>query len=407
MLNVVHVCDHLGWPGSRMHGVKRLFAWMIPRFDSSRFNVSLVSLRRKDLSEDTLEQLGIDVTYLHKGRFDPSTWTALGKVFDARRADIVHLHGYGATTFGRLAAATRGLPVILHEHANLTDTPWFQKVADRMLEPYTDLALAVSRSTAEFVVRARLVREAKTKVVYLGVPLEEFARPRSDEEIRTARAALGIAPDTFVLGTVTRLMPSKGNAYLVDAMKVVRKRLPDARCVIVGEGELQAELEAQARALGVADCVQFTGFTRDVAGRLAALDLVVFPSLWEGTPLTAFEALAMGKPIVATDADGLVDILTDGRDARIVPRRNAGALAAAVLELHDDPELRSRLGSRARATGLQYDIQAFVRKMEQLYELMHRVSRATKRRGLLREDLGFLGDAATAPIARGAAGAAP
>jgi glycosyltransferase involved in cell wall biosynthesis len=396
MLNVVQVCDHLGWPGSRMHGVKRLFAWMIPRFDKRRFNVSLVSLRRKDLSEDTLEQLGIDVTYLHKGRFDPSTWTALGKVFDAQRADIVHLHGYGATTFGRLAAATRRLPVLVHEHANHTNTPWFQKVADRVLEPYTDLAIAVSQSTAEFVVRARLLPEVKTKVVYLGVPLEEFARSRGDEEIRAARAALGIAPETFALGTVTRLMPSKGNSYLVDAMKVVRERLPNARCFIVGEGELQADLEAQARALGVSDCVQFTGFTRDVAGALAALDLVVFPSLWEGTPLTAFEALAMGKPIVATDADGLVDILTDGRDARIVPRRDAGALAAAVIALHDDPDGRARLGSHARATGMQYDIQAFVHKMEQLYELMHRVSRATKRQGLLREDLSFLGGRASA-----------
>ncbi|MPY88114.1 MAG: glycosyltransferase [Luteitalea sp.] len=406
MLNVVQVCDHLGWPGSRMHGVKRLFAWMIPRFDPTRFHVSLVSLRRKDLSEDTLEQLGIDVTYLHKGKFDPSTWTALGKVFDAQRADIVHLHGYGATTFGRLAAATRGLPVLLHEHANHTDTPWFQKVADRILQPYTDLALAVSKSTAEFVVRARLVPSAKTKVVYLGVPLDEFARPRTHEEIRAARAALGIEPETFALGTITRLMPSKGNTYLIEAMKHVGQRLPDARCFIVGEGELQAELEAQARALGVSDRVRLTGFTRDVAAALSALDLVVFPSLWEGTPLTAFEALAMGKPIVATDADGLKDILTDGEDACVVPQRDARALGDAIVRLQGDRELRSRLGAHARTTGRRYDIQAFVHKMEHLYELMHRVSRATKREGLFREDLSFLGRLGVASAPHGAAKAA-
>ena len=76
-LNVLQVCDHLGWEGSRMHGVKRLFAWMIPRFDKSRFNVSLISLRRKDLSEDTLEQFGIDVSYLSRHKFDPATYTAL------------------------------------------------------------------------------------------------------------------------------------------------------------------------------------------------------------------------------------------------------------------------------------------------------------------------------------------
>ena len=102
-LNVLQVCDHLGWEGSRMHGVKRLFSWMIPRFDPERYNVSLVSLRKKDLSEETLESMGIDISYLHKSKFDPATLTALLKVIDRQKTDILHLHGYGATTFGRLA----------------------------------------------------------------------------------------------------------------------------------------------------------------------------------------------------------------------------------------------------------------------------------------------------------------
>ena len=191
-LNVLQVCDHLGWEGSRMHGVKRLFAWMIPRFDRSRFNVSLVSLRKKDLSEETLDALGVDIEYLHRSKFDPATLTALLKIIDRKEIDILHLHGYGATTFGRLAGAMRRVPTILHEHANLTDTPWFQKVADRLLEPYTDIALAVSKSTAEFVHEARLVPNEKIKVVYLGAPVEEFSRPRTPAEIAAARQALGI-----------------------------------------------------------------------------------------------------------------------------------------------------------------------------------------------------------------------
>ena len=140
-----------------MHGVKRLFSWMIPRFDPARFAVSLLSLRKRDLSEEPLEALGIDITYLERSKFDPMTLPALLKVIDRKRPDILHLHGYGATTFGRIAAAMRRIPTILHEHANLTDTPWFQKVADRLLEPYTDIAMAVSKSTADFVVRSRQI----------------------------------------------------------------------------------------------------------------------------------------------------------------------------------------------------------------------------------------------------------
>ena len=133
-----------------MHGVKRLFAWMLPRFDPALVKPALISLRRRDLSEETLDALGVDITYLQRGKFDPATLTDLMKEIDRRKIDVLHLHGYGATTFGRLAAKFTRLPVVLHEHANLTATPWFQQVADRLLAGTTDIALAVSESTAEF-----------------------------------------------------------------------------------------------------------------------------------------------------------------------------------------------------------------------------------------------------------------
>ncbi len=389
-LNILQICDHLGWEGSRMHGVKRLFAWMIPRFDPARYNVSLVSLRKKDLSEETLESFGVDITYLHKSKFDPATLTALLKVIDAKRIDILHMHGYGATTFGRGAAAIRRLPAILHEHANLTDTPWFQKVADRALEPFTDIAIAVSKSTADFVINARLVRPEKVKVVYLGVPLDEFSLVRSPAGIAEARREIGLADDDFAIGSVTRLHDSKGNEYLVDAARMVLDANPRARFFLVGEGPLLPALQAQAARLGLGDRFVFSGFVRDVARILSAFDLSVFPSLWEGTPLTGFEALAAGRAIVATDADGLVDILRDGYDARIVPKRNARALADQILALMGQPDERARLAANARVTSRRYDINTFVRKMERLYPLLHETSRRTHRRGILEADLDFL-----------------
>ena len=395
-LRILQVCDHLGWEGSRMHGVKRLFAWMIPRFDRSRYDVSLVSLRKRDLSEETLDSLGIDIQYLHRSKFDPATVTALLKIVDHKQIDVLHLHGYGATTFGRLVGKMRRLPTILHEHANLTDTPWFQKVADRLLAPSTDLAIAVSKSTADFVIQARQIPPARVKVVYLGVPLEEFARRRSAEEIDSARAELGVRAGEIAVGSVTRLHDSKGNTYLVEAAAEVLRQRPHARFFLFGEGPLKAGLEAQARSLGLADRFVFGGFTRDVARTVSAFDMSVFPSLWEGTPLTVFEALAMGKPIVATDADGLLDVLTAGRDALIVPKRDSAALAGGIVRLIDSEPERARLSAAARETGQHYDIAAFVRKMERLYDLLHDVSRKTNRRGVLQADLSFLTDGARA-----------
>jgi glycosyltransferase involved in cell wall biosynthesis len=379
-----------------MHGVKRLFAWMIPRFDPARFDVSLVSLRKRDLSEETLDALGVDITYLQKSKFDPATLPALLKVIDRKKIDILHLHGYGATTFGRMAGAIRRLPAILHEHANLTDTPWFQKAADICLERFTDIAIAVSTSTARFVVKARKIPPEKVKVVYLGAPVEEFARARSPDEIAAARRELGLRPDDFAVGTVTRLHDSKGNEYLIEAARRVIDERPRAKFVLVGEGPLLGALQEQARALGLGDRFLFHGFARDVAGVLSAFDLSVFPSLWEGTPLTVFEALAAGKPIVATDADGLVDVLTADRDAFIVPTRDAPALADRIICLMDQPDERARLSAAARMTGRHYDIGTFVRKMERLYGILHDVSRPTRRRGVLDADLSFLARGAIA-----------
>ena len=373
-----------------MHGVKRLFAWMIPRFDPARYRVSLVSLRKRDLSEETLEQMGVDITYLARSKFDPATLPALLKVIDRKQIDVLHLHGYGATTFGRLAAAIRGLPVVLHEHANLTSTPWFQKVADRLLEPYTDLAIAVSKSTAEFVVGARRIRPERVKVVYLGAPLEEFGAPRAPEEIAETRKTLGVDPGDFLVGTITRLHDSKGNQYLVDAARLVLDQRPHARFLLFGEGPLRASLEAQAATLALGDRFIFGGFVKDVARVLGAFDLSAFPSLWEGTPLTVFEAMAAGRPIVATDADGLMDVLTDDVDAMIVPKRDARALAAQIIRLMDDPALRQRLSEGGRRSARQYDIAAFVRKMERLYDILHRESRSRKRRIAETLDLAFL-----------------
>lgn len=363
-----------------MHGVKRLFAWMIPRFDSSRFDVSLLSLRKKDLSEDRLEDYGFPVYYLEKTKFDPTTLPALVALLKRLEIDVIQMHGYGATTFGRAAALYLGIPNILHEHANLTDTPWFQKIPDKILDRYTDVAIAVSESTREFCVRGRLLSPERVKKVFLGAPLDEF-QPFSPEKAREARHRLGYEDDNVKLfGTVTRLHESKGNRYFVDAAARVAQARSDARFVIVGEGPLQPELEAQAERLGIRDRVDFLGFQRDVASCFASFDVAVFPSLWEGTPLTVFECMAMRRPIVSTDVDGLREVLVREDNAVVVPPHDAEALAQGMLRVIEDGPLRERLAARAHETSERFDIQAFVDTMEELYEVLVERYRSEGRR---------------------------
>jgi glycosyltransferase involved in cell wall biosynthesis len=352
-----------------MHGVKRLFAWMIPRFDTSRFEVSLLSLRKKDVSEDNLESLGFPVYYLEKTKFDPTTFPALVSLLRKHRVDVIQAHGYGATTFGRAAALYLGIPNILHEHANLTDTPWFQKIPDKLLNPVTDVAIAVSESTREFCTKGRLLSPERVKKVYLGAPLDEF-RPLSPAETASARKSFGFSNGAKVVGTVTRLHESKGNSYFVDAASLLAKKREDVEFAVVGEGPLLDDLKAQAARLGIGERVHFLGFQKDVAAVFAAFDVAVFPSLWEGTPLTVFEAMAMARPIAATDVDGLKDVLVDGSNALVVPSRNALELAHAMERILNEEGLSARLSERAHETSKRFGIQAFVNKMEKLYEVL-------------------------------------
>jgi len=353
-----------------MHGVKRLFSWMIPRFDKSRFNVSLLSLRRRDLSEETLEEHGVSVHYLAKSKFDPTTLPALVRLLRKLEIDVIQTHGYGATTFGRAAAVLLRMPNVLHEHANLGDTPWFQKIPDAVFNPLTDVAIAVSESTRTFCIKGRKLSRKRVKLVYLGAPLSEF-RPRPPAEVRLAREALGFgAPDVAVVGTVTRLHESKGNRYFVDAAAIVLRERPNVRFAVVGEGPLQDELESQARRLGLEGKMFFLGFRRDVAEALAAFDVACFPSLWEGTPLTVFEAMAMGKPIVSTDVDGLKDVLVPEESAVMVKARDAEALARGLLRVLDDRALAERLRRGAEAASRRFDVDRFVAKMSRLYEML-------------------------------------
>jgi glycosyltransferase involved in cell wall biosynthesis len=237
-----------------------------------------------------------------------------------------------------------------------------------MLEPYTDIAMAVSESTARFVIDARLVRPSRVRIVYLGAPLDEFLQRRPPDEIAAIRRELGASPQDVVVGTLTRLHDSKGNEYLVDAARRVLDARPQAKFYLFGEGPLRPELEAQARALKLGDRFVFAGFVKDVARVLAAFDLSVFPSLWEGTPLTLFEAMAAGKAIVATSVDGCREVLEHGRTGLLVPPRDAGALAAALVRVLGEPGLRAALSAAAREASARYDIGACVGQMEALYD---------------------------------------
>jgi glycosyltransferase involved in cell wall biosynthesis len=366
-LSVLHVCDKFGVKGSSIHGVSRLFSWWFPRYDAARFRVSLCGLKAPEPASRKLEEEGIPVRHLGRGRFDPRI---LGDLVDLARecgARVLHVHGYAAADFGRLAARRVGAALVLHEHFADPSMPAYQGWADRLLAPLTDRAIAVSGSTRDFLIHERFVPPDRIRLIWNGAPLDEFA-PVSAERARSARASLGLPEEALVVGSIARLSRQKGHRYLVEAAARVLAARVDARFLIAGDGDQMEPLRAQAAALGIADKLVFAGHRTDVPDLLGALDVFAISSLYEGTPLALFEAMAAGKAIVSTAVDGCREVLQDGETGLLVPPADAEGLARAVLRLLADGDLRARLAARAREASRRYDVRTCVSEMQQVYE---------------------------------------
>ena len=364
---VLHVCDKFGVRGSSIHGVSRLFSWWFPRYDRARFDVSLCGLKHPEPATEWLREQGIPVHHLGRGRFDPRIVGDLVSLARARGARLLHVHGYAAADFGRLAARAVGAKLVLHEHFADPRMPAYQAVADRLLRHRTDAAIAVSRSTRDFLVRQRFVPEDRVRLIWNGAPLEDFA-PVSAERARRTREELGIPEGALVFGTIGRLNAQKGHRFLLDAAARVLPRVPASRALIVGDGDLMGELRRQAAGLGIADRVVFAGHRTEVPDLLGALDVFCISSLYEGTPLALFEAMAAGRAIVSTAVDGCREVLEDGVNGILVPPAEARALADGLERVLGDSALREALGRHALAASGRYDVRACVDQMQALYD---------------------------------------
>jgi glycosyltransferase involved in cell wall biosynthesis len=366
-VGVLHVCDKFGVRGSSIHGVSRLFSWWFARFDSSRFDVGLVGLKGPEPATRWLDEQGIPVHHLGRGRFDPRILTDLVSLVRRRNVRVLHVHGYAAADFGRVAARMSGAKLVLHEHFADPRMPAYQALADRLLAPLTDRAIAVSQSTRDFLVSKRAVPPERVRLIWNGAPLGEFA-PAGRDRALAARRELGLPEEALVIGTVGRLNAQKGHTHLLDALALLRTRLPDLWTLIVGDGDLMDSLKEQAARLGLGDRVVFAGHRTDVPDLLAALDVFCISSLYEGTPLALFEAMAAGRPIVSTAVDGCREVLEDGVSGLLVPPADAEALAGALERVVTDAELRGALGRRALEESRRYDVQACVEQMQTLYD---------------------------------------
>lgn len=377
-LTILHLCEHFGDKQVSFHGVSRLFELWLPAFDKSRFRVLLCSRKEAVESADKrLRAAGIEPLYLGYGKMDPRNLFKLVGLMRREKVDILHLHGYGACTWGRLAGLLLGKPAIVHEHCNYGTVPAFQRPVEWVLSPATAHAYAVSESTREFTIRKRYLPARLVETMYSGIPLEQI-RKADAEWIQTFRREQGRQPGDKILGVVGRLEGHKGHLDAFKALQVMLKARSDVFLWVLGNGRYEEVLRQWVAENGMSGRITFLGYRSDVVRVIQCFDVHLFPSHQEGTPSTLFEGMAVGNACVASTADGQGEVLRDGVDALLFAPGDVAAMASLTLRVLGDAELGMELRRNALARIQEFDMRRCLDKMEKKYaELMPREAGAS------------------------------
>jgi glycosyltransferase involved in cell wall biosynthesis len=344
------------------------------RATKSRFAVTVCYLR--DLRDTVFgidrraQAAGLDyVEVRERHSFDRSIWPALKQLVADRDIDIVHSHDYKTSLLGYLLSKRTRIIPLATSHG-WTGVSWRERriyypVEKRLLARFPRV-IAVSSD-----IRQELIEHgadpARVVVILNGIDPVAFTRRR--EDAAGLRRDLGFAPGHYVIGAVGRLERQKRFDLLMQAFAPIVRARPECRLVIVGDGSLRADLEAERQRLGLDDVVTLLGHRDDVARLHNALDLYVQSSEYEGTPNTVLEAMALETPIVATDVGGTRELAFPGEHAIIVPAGDVPALRAAIEEVLAAPEAARTRVAAARARIEQVlSFDARNRRLEAIYE---------------------------------------
>ena len=323
------------------------------------------------VSPHNIPELGREIAW----RNDLIACWKMFRLFRQMRPTIVHTHTAKAGMLGRLAAKLAGVPVVVHTfHGHVfhsyfshRKTQFFLSI-ERFLARFTDAIITVSPKQRQEILDYGIGRPEKVHAIGLGLDLQAFV---NCAEVRGAlRQELQIEPDVTLVGIVARLVPVKGFSYFLKAARLVSERFPKCLFVIAGDGELRDTLEREAEELGLGDRLRFLGFRRDLPEIYADLDLVVLSSLNEGLPVALIEAMAAGKPVVATNVGGVGDLVRHKQSGFLAPPQNSAALAESIGRMLSLSKTeRAKMGRAGRKNVYpKYHISTLTTNLEALYD---------------------------------------
>ncbi len=326
---------------------------------------------------DKLNDIGIEnkVIYSEKA-FDFSTWKEVKKLMQDKCIDLVHIHGTRATSNVYWAAKKLGLPTVYTIHGwsfHDNQSPLVKKARvlfEKWITNKTNRNISVSVSNQQ--TGHQYISGFTSDVIHNGIDLAKF-NPDSAES-KNLRNELGIANDAFVICSIGRITAQKDPMNLIKAFKEISLQHPRTILLMVGDGDLKEKAIALVKELGLEKSVVFQKSRADVADILYSSDIFCLPSLWEGFPIALLEAMAMRKPVIATEVDGSMEIIQHKKNGLLIKPENITMLVNAVVELINDEQFRNRLASEAHQTIInEFDVKKMTKKIEDVYNnILHK-----------------------------------
>jgi len=363
-INILHVISKLS-----VGGVENQLLMILKKYDKQKLYPLVCSLSDKGEIGKEIEDSGIEVIPLNKlkHRFD---WTIVKEIYQLikkRDIKIVRTHQYHANLYGRLAAWLAKVPCIVASVHNVytIDRKFHRRIINKFLSGFTDKVVAVSEVVKGNILQYDGLSEDEIMVIYNGIDMDIFSNINGN----VIKAEYDIPSESPVIGTVGRLTLQKGHKYLILAVCKLIKKFPQIALLIVGDGSMGEDLKTYVKTLGIDDNIIFTGVRRDIPELLAAMDIFVFPSLWEGLPNALIEAMAAGKAIIATDIPPVREIINTEKIGILVPARDSKAMASSIELLLYDKALAETFGKLAQERAFShFNINTTVNKYTTLFE---------------------------------------
>ncbi len=329
-------------------GAERIILGLVEKMDRARFETHVCVLGKFDENSflPQFERAGVPLCIIPVSHFyTPATLLGVLRYLRQHQFNVLNTHLTDADIVGRVAGWLTHTPVIstlhnapLNYDNQRIDRRWLLRLTARFFPAHF---VGVSEQISELFAAQWRIPEACISTIRNAVPLDDFLAVPEGTAVKGDDSPLTIT-------NVASLTPQKAQRVLLEAARLVLARYPSTQFLLVGIGELEQELKAQAQALGIADRVQFTGLRRDIPALLGQTDVFVLSSFWEGLPVSAIEAMAAARAVVLTDVGGNRELFESGVGGLMVPPRDAAALAEALLALLEDESLRLAMGRAAR-----------------------------------------------------------